>query len=675
MLIVASQNGFLARSERARLILRILAERKREPAVYALALTMMILSFTFATISKADEPDHFEPAMVLPQDANPIFLTAAERNSRLADITKNALSALDRVTLAAGDPQSDLSTRELAAAAYGELLLRKNVPSAARLLNKLLTLQNRDPRSPNYGTVPARVYGTSAVKETTLELTSQPLGPIIITYGKLLPAPLLIQLKDACSGFIRVITRHRIPTTRTSLYVARACDLILLGEAVHSEEAISDGCSFLDQFINYTKIGGIHEFASASLYARVLDSLGTAYTYEKNPETKAKIKAVLDYFWLDIYANYFPQQGCLGGAHGYDADFIMGDRGLDLYLSLEGLKATLDLSNFGAESVYAIANEQPESFHPSKQMFNLTALHRRTLLQRYGIRPIEKRFTYITQNYAIGHANGYCGPQDKLVNIDLASPKKLPSVTIIGDNTDQPYPVTKLKYGDEPLRPFHPPLRMLAVQDEGILAAFPRLTVPDSESVPSVATNILLPSDVDGVYLDGQKLDVKKPFQISLKSTSVVTLQEGQTGVAVRVFAADGLHNQTASYFLKADRVGLSYKVFRIAIYHYHGPSARLSEKQAQSSILFCVDRCKTTADIIALTETVKKAKVYTERIPNYWRGLAIVDPIKLIVRLSKDERDANQLLDNVKLTYHSFLVNGQDLGDPIWRTIGSTSR
>jgi hypothetical protein len=80
-------------------------------------------------------------------------------------------------------------------------------------------------------------------------------------------------------------------------------------------------------------------------------------------------------------------------------------------------------------------------------------------------------------------------------------------------------------------------------------------------------------------------------------------------------------------------------------------------------------------ADIIALTDTVKKAKVYAERIPNYWRGLAIVDPIKLIVRLSKDERDANQLLDNVKLTYHSFLVNGQDLGDPIWRSIGSTSR
>jgi hypothetical protein len=465
-------------------------------------------------------------------------------------------------------------------------------PEAESLMRMAFGLQDMES-----GTVPWQMGHPEIKDANAIEFACQAVGPLLLHYGPALTDAFKQDMAPHIHAAFKAMRDHKVPVSYTNIFLMKTVNMILMGEATGDSEAAAEGYTMLDEWMEYTQANGIHEFDSPTYYSVDLNSLNMGFRFAARPEARAKFKAILDYFWTDIAANYFPGRQDLAGAHSRDYDFLQGDGRLMLHMHLEGLrdlpyKAKLDL-----EAVYLLENEMAQGYHPPAKILAIAESPQRAVVSRWDVKPERDRYTYLTPDFAIGSANGDYNAQDKMISVELASTKEnFPAITVVPDLTDQPYGKLKSKDRSGHSKPTHPPLHAVVVQQKGMMRAVLNL----DKSPKELATNILLPAAADRIALDGDVIEAGKPFRKEGGPSSVVAIREGNAGVAVRIFHADG---EKPRFVLQADTEGLRWGAARYTVYHGAG------DRRVRVGVLILAGRCGSDRELAELIRKVRDAK------------------------------------------------------------------
>ncbi len=579
---------------------------------------------------------------------------AAEREARLVDV-RDGLSRTVRDTEQKANFLDTMpTTRDLVNAGVAKFVLEQDTSVAEALILKAFKTQEMNSGSLRYGLVPWQVGHPEIVDSNAIEFSTQGIGPLWVEFGSKLSPEFKESMLTHIKAAFEALRKHDIPVSYTNMFLMKAVNLILMGEAVKDAAAASDGYALLDQWMEYTKVCGIHEFDSPTYYGVDLNSLNMGYRYAASPEERVKFKAALDFFWTEIAVNVLPKREQLVGAHSRDYDFVRGTGGLDAYLFVEGLRRDHTTERLDLEKTYLLLNGDDRGYHPSTEIRKLASIPERVVRQRWDTAPEKDRYSYITPYFSVGGANGTYGPQDKVTAIDYASPKALPSVSIVTDSTDQPYGKNRFNDKQGHPKPVHVASNPTIIQEKGVQLVL--LDIDASKSTPSesLATNVLLPLEVDSLQIGGEGIDPANPSSRPISLETLTTIREGTAGTVIRILRMDACGTEVPSIQIRTDKTGLKSGAARLTIYHHKGQMTPLKEAHIKVAILFVTAVCADDATLAKIVDKVKNA-VYEEKIgPTTWEASVKLDTILL---------EAGKDLSRRATLYRK--VNGHDITPP----------
>jgi hypothetical protein len=608
---------------------------------------------------------------VVPAKAAPTTVAAATpaplTQQQRVDVIKAAVARqVSIVNNLATAPVPIGFTRDLADSAYGMLVLGQDPKQAGQLLTDEFAQQVVDPKAADYGMLPWQL-GKSAIHDpNSVEYGLQAIGPILIAYSDKLGPDQVAAIKPHVIAGIAAMRARHIKATYTNVWLMRCECFVLCGQSIGDADALKTGYSDLDQWLSYTSKAGIHEYDTSTYYAIDLNSLLLGYRYAADPQGRAKFKTALDLFWTDICANYFPARQDLSGPHSRDDDQLFGAGDLDNYLFLAGLRDQPDPAHLTPQLALALSGFSQEGYEPSSQVVALASAPYKLVEQSWEEVPPFGRTNYVTPGFSIGSSDGDFGSSDKPIDIELASAKPIPAITVVPDDHDQPYGKVLEKDSAGFSAPGHLPMHPVCVQSKNVLLALLDIPAPNSD-LTTLATNVLLPAKADDLALDGKRPDTSQQFVVVGGIGSVVVVKVGKSAVAIRVFHADGDGNQPPSIALKGDPVGLKYGAARLAIYHYAGASRQLSHKHFKVGLLIVAGQCTTVADEAALIQRVQKADVQDLVTGHDWNVSARVDAVTLSldVDLTGQQTPVRQV-NGMAVQRRILMMNGTDLAGQI---------
>jgi len=504
-------------------------------------------------------------------------------------------------------PNPEPDARALTNAGLCVLALGGDPKRAEAYFREMFAMQDMDPKSPGYGTVPWKKGHPEIKDPNSIEFTMSFLAPAMLRYGERLSpefkAEALPHLKAAIEG----IRRHKVPVTYGNIFLMKLGNLIMLGELANDPAPVAEGKDALDRWLAWTRAHGNNEYDSPTYAVVQFTDLENVWLHAPDAETKALAKAGLDYLWSDLAANYFAGRDSPGGPHSRSYDFLYQQGTIQHHFYLEGLSPALaGRDYFGGVWLNAI---MPGDYHPASAILDLARIPERVVRQRFGAEEGRDRYNYITPGFAIGSASCYYGPQDNQISVEFATAKKMPVCSVVPDTSDAPYgkKLEKDKSGHD--KPRHIKDIIAAVQEKGTILALLDLS-PDMKSgaCASLATNIILPVRADGIYPDGERLDVSAPFEKAVTAGSTVFVREGKSAAAFRIFTADGAGGQQASFAVKYD--GNEWGAARLVAYHYKGAAAELKGAPIVAGVFACAEQCETDAQFQDFVKRVAGLKI-----------------------------------------------------------------
>jgi hypothetical protein len=554
--------------------------------------------------------------------------------------------------------------RHLADAAFSVLALGEDPKTAEAWLRLALTYQNMDPSSPDYGKVIWKVGHPEIQDNNSIEFTISSMAPAVLRYGDKLSPAFRQELIPHLKAAIVAIRNHQVPVTYTNIYLMKLANLMMLGRIVNDPTAIADGRTNLDTWLAFTSTNGITEYDSPVYSTVHLMCLDYVYLEAPDAATKAKARAALDFVWSDLAANYFPGRDSLGGPHSRCYDFLYQTGSLQHFYFLAGLApALVDKAWLGGAW---LNTPWPGDYMPSQSILDLAAIPERIVQQRFGADTGRDRYNYITPDFDIGSTSSYYGPQDMPVSAEFASTKKLPVVGIVADPFDAPFGLTRTADKTGHLKPKHLKVNISSVQEKGTILALYDLSpeLPHNRT-NSIATNVILPVNADGIYFNGSKLDPKKPFDLPADAKSVVCLREGNAALAVRVFAADGIGGSPAQFALKYD--GNAQGAARLVAYHYKGKPARQSQPTVRAGVFLHMEHCASDADFAAFMARAQSVNIEEQNTPSEWSASVDFGGAQLSAGMNLPSGGiAFRKVNGQEVQPHTLTVNGQNLSDKI---------
>jgi len=612
--------------------------------------------------------------------APPRTLTLEERGRRL-DMIRQALAgtlaSFDK-RLAGGDDHGNPTLRDLPNAAIAKLILGHDPKEAQSLLELAFAQQNMDESSPTYGSVPWQMGHPEISDLNSDEFTSQALGPILTLFGDKFSPEFTQEIHKHAKAFFAAMNRRNFKTPAyTNIYLMRATNMILLGEAVNDTTAAAEGYHQLDAWITYTKANGIHEFDSPTYYYVDLDCLSMGYALTRDEAAKRKFRVILDYFWTDIAANYFPQRGCISGANSRNYDFLHSWGGIDYALFTEGFRSTADFGRPDLEKALWLVPPNDKAYRVSENTINLAKMPNRTVRQRWDAERDHDRYQYLMPEFSISSSNGDYGQQDKQIAIEFASPKPLPVISVVADTFDSPYGVVRSLDSSGHSKPTHLKINPTIVQDNNAILALIDLDPPKEKKefrqAATLATNVLLPAAAQQILANGNPITIKAGMSETLDLPAIVTVREGNAAAIIYVFLADGILDQSPKIELKADADGLKRGVLRLAIYHYAGvKKATFDEHSVRVGLLLVANRARTEGEFGRFQTAVKNAKIKQATLGDIWSVKAEVSGIALEAEHDmKKHSSIVRKAEGSPVDAHPLEINGDDVGARIWAALG----
>jgi hypothetical protein len=597
----------------------------------------------------------------------------SERQKRLDELRAGLSDKANQVIEQSDKPGAKITVRDLCNTALYQLASGAGDASTAEKLLRLeFENQNNDKSSDTYGRLPWDIGSQEISDLNANEFGTQAVGPILLGYGSSLSEECKKWLRPHIEASFTAMRNHNVPISYTNIYLMKAINMILLGAAIQDQAAQSEGEANLDKWIQYTQNFGIHEFDSPTYYACDLNSLLMGYIYAPSESVKVKIKACLDYFWNDIAANYFPGDQSLSGAHSRDYDFLRGGGGLDVFTYLEGLRSKQHLHGVDMEKVYPLVNGlNKNAYHPGSSILQTALVPIREVKQRWDEEQTKDRYNFITEHYSLSYANGNYGPQDKLIAMQFASSKELPTISVIPDTSDKPYGKNPEKDKSGHRKPHHVPLTPSIVQYRGTLLALLNLDsskLRKINSYVSFATNVIIPAQADVVILDGKQVDLSTPQELKARVGSVVGVMEAGTAMIVKVFQADACDGGQAQVLLKADREGIKNGAGRLAIYHSVGQPDQLTNKHVKVGLLMVASQnCDSKDKLLDLARQVAHFPIDQSLEGDLWKVRATAPDCQLgIVSDIKARSTRERTVNGKELRPEVFTVNGEAVST--WR-------
>ncbi len=560
--------------------------------------------------------------------------SAAAKADRLGVFRQKVLDTIASIEHDLSKPTPTIGIRLLTRGAY--LALAADIPDAvARAETYIRAAFDKQLPDGNFGWGWSDTYNRDP---NSVEFTMLPVGAIFLRYADRFSQ----EFKDYAHPHIQLaisaITNHYVPVYYTNIYTMKLVNLLLLGQVENDAAAWSLGASNLDAWLDELRTSGIHEYVSPDYHIVTYNNLLIGYNNTADAALRDSMKAPLDYLAAEMAANYFSGQdgGKLAGSHSRNYDFPDGVGSVDHVYYIEGLRNGLPvLSNYN-EGLYTYANVLEGGYHPAAWLNALAESPERVVKQWFGTAPGQDRYTYLTGDFAIGSASRYYGKQDKQIAVDLASGKDLAQISLVLDEFDSPYGNVKTPEGTGHMKATHLRNAIAAVQEEGSLLALvnlgPQFSAQPTKTYTSVASNMVFPSTVDRLYLDGTEI-TSRTGTIPVGIDCVLGVREGDSVVAVRMFHVDGIGGYSPTAAIKFD--GGEFAAGRLVAYHYSGPARTFAPgTTSRTGVLVVARRCTGDAEAAAFLQSVKEAPIAMESLGSQWTASVSLPDVDLAAGL-----------------------------------------
>jgi len=423
-----------------------------------------------------------------------------------------------------------------------------------------------DPTSNLYGNYAWYWKDAHPVDRNAVEFSMQSASLTWMLYRDRLSEKARDQLESEIRYAVAGIRRHKVPVSYTNIFLMKAANCILIGEHLPDEALAKEGRAMLEQWLDYTRQNGIHEYSSPTYTGVDLGSLGLLVRYPREAAVRAQAEKALRLLWTEIAANWFPSFEGIAGTHSRDYDFLRGHGLLDRYLEKAGWitptkPSTPDISI------------DLSAWTPPEEIRAITAGAPRLVFQRWGENTWERSSHYVGHNFSLGSAGSSYGAQDKTLTVNLALGPQAPVVSFAMDERGDPYGQAKVLTGGGHMKLTHlvPFLTSVQQGSDALLLACQNPQKKTSPFATSLASNIVFPAAATPWLADGPLAFAEGEIRHNLLPGTTLFLRAGDVAVALRyVFALD-VAGQPAP--LAVVRDGEKVSAMRFTAFHCEQPA------------------------------------------------------------------------------------------------------
>lgn len=356
---------------------------------------------------------------------------AALRQSAAAEALARGQRFWQRI--AQSEPPAATNSRSLLAYALTLCQSGLHPERLERLFDLAAAMQDRDPRSPNWGNLKWYWRDPGVTDTNAVEFCMQDAATLWIDHREGMPAGARGRLDELLRLGIEGCLRHRVPTDYTNMAILNAGNLIVLGERLDRPDAAAEGRRRLDALCLWTAAFGIHEFCSPTYYGTDLVGLLFLRTNARRQPERDQAAALLELFWTDVALNWFPPAERLAGCHSRSSDYLHGLGGLDWHLWIQGW-----LTSKSPGQAERLEPYGPE-WSPPARLRQLSERIPRLVREHWGILPAECRTHMLYPDVTLSCCGAGYGEQDVPLAVDLPGSREQPRCYFIADGREDPY--------------------------------------------------------------------------------------------------------------------------------------------------------------------------------------------------------------------------------------------
>jgi len=499
-----------------------------------------------------------------PGDSNAANAGALQQKTVLDDALQRGDVLWQQIATA--EPRPISGCRQLLGYALTLCEARLHPERLERLFALLRQMQDRDPHGKSWGNLKWCWRDAGVTDLNAVEFSMQDALLIHLRHGDWLPLAAKQDLTDLIRLGVEGCLRHRVPTDYTNIAILNAGNLIVLGERLDRADAAREGYRRLDALCAWTAAFGVHEFCSPTYHGTDLNGLLLIQTCAQGKRQRQQAEALLQLFWTDIAANWFPAAQRLGGCPSRSYDYLCGLGGLDWHLWMHGWLESASPGSAERREPWTREWSPPPALKEMSRQFP------RAVRQRWGILPARSRSQMLYRDIALSCCGASYGSQDSTLVVDLPGDRILSRCYFIPDGREDPYGKKKYETGSaRHPKALHMQPFWAGAQRSGDalgLAVYRGRDLADAE-VFHVQSHFVL-RHTDDIWLDGKRLTIpagtaSKPSKVRIDNDKLV-LRYGSAAVGVCVPWKFERSGQSVMVSLVDD--GNAWNCFRLTVDH-----------------------------------------------------------------------------------------------------------
>ena len=349
-------------------------------------------------------------------------------------------------------------------------------------------------------------------------------------------ATLAAMLRHGIAG----MRSHDVGVAYTNIFLMKTWNCVAIGEAFTDADLAAAGRRMLDEWLDYTRVNGVHEYLSPTYSGVSCDSLALLHRFAQTSDVRAKAETALRLIYAQSAANWFAPSERLGGAHSRDYDYLTGHEWfLDRHLSAWGwLRLKPDVLN---------ELNNLKRWVPASPLTPLPLP--RFVWQRWGDTPGAYASTYVGQNFCLGSAGAAYGGEDKVLTIQFPGNPNTVMGNFVMDGRGDPYGQNTESVGGGHSKALHLTPFIVSVQDHAdvlFAASFdPQQQVNGRSPRPTrqLSSNLVLPAEAE-VWSGGRRVAPAAGESAQLAADQPIFVRVQDVVVAIRVLAATDCSGQ-----------------------------------------------------------------------------------------------------------------------------------
>ncbi|MFQ6132840.1 MAG: hypothetical protein ACE5R4_12440 [Armatimonadota bacterium] len=554
----------------------------------------------------------------------------------------------------AGDEPS-FSTRDLFSYALALCEAGVHQERLLRLFELAESKQDLDPDSPTYGNFAWYSHHDKPDDRNAVEFSMESANCIWIRHRHRLPADARVALERIMRHSVEGMKRHRVRVSYTNIFIMKTWNMIAAGENLDLPDVAQEGYDMLKSFTLNTAENGIQEYVSPTYTAVDLSTLALIAGLAENETARTQAAALLDLFWADLAANWYPPAWRYAGAKSRDYNYLFARGLVDNMLS--DLGVIEDDGNLTNEMLLRTLLGDPRIPTDFAQR---AARFPRLVQQRFGPTAADTRTAYYTDRYVLSTAGRCYGQMDKPLTVDFAD-RDLVNAYFLMDARRDPYGANKELTGGGHRKALHliPFLASVQNRNEALLLAVqgPDRRLADRDYL---ASHLVLPRQVDGVEIGRPVTVPDGAFEISVEPSQSVVLRHKGAVIAIRAWGLDWA-GQAAGVHLVGDAD--ENRAMRLTITHFDRGPGSLDAGRALAGLW--IRACESDEELEAFVAARLSANLAGDQLrlsaPGLRGELALEVDLATRRRLSVTGGAAPRVV---------LAVDGEDLGLDILRRL-----